>query len=44
MKNKKKIVFIVGFYLVSFIVTLLLANHVLNYDRIHPSRKQRHEN
>lgn len=40
MKNKKKIVFIVGFYLVSFIVTLLLANHVLNYDRIHPSRNQ----
>lgn len=40
MKNKKKILFIVGFYLVSFIVALLLTNHVLNYDRIHPSRNQ----
>ena len=40
MKNKKKIFFIVGFYLASFIAALLLTNHVLNYDRIHPSRNQ----
>ena len=40
MKNKKKIAFIAGFYLVSFIVALLLTSHVLNYERIHPSRNQ----
>lgn len=40
MKNKKKIIFIAGFYLISFIVTLLLTSHVLNYERIHPSRNQ----
>ena len=40
MKNKKKILFIAGFYLVSFVAALLLTNHVLNYDRIHPSRNQ----
>ena len=40
MKNKKKIGFIAGFYLISFIVTLVLANYTLNYDRIHPSKNQ----
>ena len=40
MKNKKKIGFIAGFYLISFIVTLILANYTLNYDRIHPSKNQ----
>lgn len=40
MKNKKKILFIAGFYLVSLVAALLLTNHVLNYDRIHPSRNQ----
>ena len=42
MKNKKKILFIAGFYLVSFVAALLLTNHVLNYDRIHPSKPGRY--
>lgn len=40
MKGKKKIIFIIGFYLVSFVTALLVASHILNYDRIHPSREQ----
>lgn len=40
MKIKKKVWFIAGFYLLSFIVTLVLANYMLNYDRIHPSKNQ----
>lgn len=40
MKNRKKLMLIAGFYLISFIVTFMLANHILNYDRIHPSKYQ----
>jgi hypothetical protein len=40
MKNRKKIIFIAGFYLVSFVVALLLTSYILNYERIHPSRNQ----
>ena len=40
MKNKKKILFIAGFYLVSFVAAMLLTNHVMNYDRNHPARNQ----
>lgn len=40
MKINKKILWIAGFYVVSFIIALFLANHILNYDRIHPSKNQ----
>lgn len=40
MKIKKKVLFIAGFYLVSFIVALGLASYMFNYDRIHPSKNQ----
>lgn len=40
MRINKKIVGIAGFYVVSFIAALFLASHILNYDRIHPSKNQ----
>ena len=40
MKVNRKILWIAGFYVVSFIVTLFLAGHIFNYDRIHPSKNQ----
>lgn len=40
MKVNRKILWIAGFYVISFIVTLFLAGHIFNYDRIHPSKNQ----
>lgn len=40
MGDKKKIIFVIGFYLISFVVTLLVASQILNYERTHPSRNQ----
>ena len=40
MKIKKKFAYIAGFYLLSFLVTFLVANYMLNYERIHPAKNQ----
>lgn len=40
MSDKKKILFVIGFYFLSFVAALLIAGQVLNYDRIHPSAAQ----
>lgn len=40
MKSKRKVWYIGGFYLLTFIVTLFVANYMFNYDRTHPSKNQ----
>ena len=40
MKNNRKIKYIIGFYILTFFVTYLAANYMLNYDRTHPAKNQ----
>ena len=40
MKINKKFAYIVGFYVLSFLVTFMVANYMLNYERIHPAKNQ----
>ena len=40
MKINKKYAYIAGFYVLSFLVTFLVANYMLNYEQIHPVKNQ----
>lgn len=40
MKIRKKVGFIAGFYILSFIVAFVLANYIFNYDRTHVAKNQ----
>lgn len=40
MKSKKKIRYILGFYILTFFITYVVANYMLNYERTHPAKNQ----
>ena len=40
MKNNRKLKYIIGFYILTFFVTYVAANYMLNYDRTHPAKNQ----